>query len=67
MIADKAMSHKKHMKKVKGMTEGELEYVIKDAGEAIAANPTNPKNEHYLDEIFYCRGELQRRRDAGLC
>lgn len=67
MIADKIMNHNKYMKKVKGMTESELRFVLKDAGEAVAANPTNPNNEYYLDEINYCQGELHRRQNGGKC
>ena len=67
MIADKIMNHTQYMKKVKGMTEGELRFTIKDAGEAIEANPSNPNNGYYQDEICYCSSELHRRRNGGRC
>lgn len=50
------------MKKVKGLSEESLRYIIKDAQEAMAAMPDNPKNGWYADEVNYCCMELARRK-----
>ena len=56
------MDHAAYQKKTKKMTDAELRYTIKDAGEAIRANPSNLKNGYYQDEINYCAIELHRRK-----
>jgi len=61
MIADKVMNHKEYQRRVRCMDESSLRFVIKDANEAIAANPTNPNNGYYADEVHYAAAELRRR------
>lgn len=56
------INHNEYQKKVKGKSEAELLYTIKDCREAIEANPDNVKCGDYADEISYCSMELKRRR-----
>lgn len=56
------MNHTEYQKKVKGLSEAELRYIIKDASEALKALPDSPKAGYYQDEINYCANELHRRR-----
>lgn len=55
--------HGAYAAKVKNMSEEQLRFIIKDAQEAIKANPDSPKSKHgyYADEINYCVSELHRR------
>ena len=62
---DTRMDHAAYQKKVKKMTDAALRYTIKDAGEAIRANPSNRKNGYYQDEISYCSMELHRRNKSA--
>lgn len=55
------MNHAEYQKKCRTKTEAELRYIIKDAGEAIEANPTGHKAGDYQDEIHYCAAEIRRR------
>lgn len=63
MTGDKVMDHGKYQKGLKSKSIVELEFIIKDAGEAIAANPDNPNNGYYQDEIHYAAMELRKRRN----
>jgi hypothetical protein len=58
----KRMDHTEYPKSLKGKSEASLRYIIQDAQEAIAANPENPNNGYYADEVNYCATELHRRR-----
>lgn len=63
------MNHSEYIKKTKSMSDHQLLFIIKDCQEAITANPDNPKNSYYADEICYCGMEIRRRKDelkAGL-
>lgn len=60
-----AIDHKAYQRKTRTMSMDSLLYVIQDCKEAIAANPDNPKNGVYADEINYCAMELKRRRNGG--
>jgi hypothetical protein len=64
MCGDKRMNHGEYRKQLKEKTVAELQFIIKDAGEAIAANPDNPNNGYYTDEIHYAYMELKRRQAA---
>jgi hypothetical protein len=57
----KIMDHAAYMRKVKKMSESELEYTIQDCREVIAAMPDGENVGYYTDEILYCHGELKRR------
>jgi hypothetical protein len=56
--------HAAYAEKVKHMSEEQLRFIIKDAQEAIKANPDSPKSKYgyYADEINYCSSELHRRK-----
>ncbi len=55
------MDHNQYPKQLKNKTEDQLRFIIKDATEAIEANPQNPNNGFYQDEICYCASELHKR------
>lgn len=57
----KEIDHTVYQRKVRTMTDESLRFVIKDATEAIQANPDGHKAGYYLDEIHYCAAELRRR------
>lgn len=61
MVGDKKMDHGKYQRMCRNKSESELRYIIQDASEAIAANPDNPNNGYYTDEIHYACMELKRR------
>lgn len=56
------IDHNEYPKRLKKKTVAELRFIIKDAKEAIAANPDGHKAGYYQDEICYCANELARRR-----
>ena len=57
----KTMDHASYQRKVKGQTDAALRFTIKDAQQAIEANPSNPNNGYYADEICYACTELHKR------
>jgi hypothetical protein len=61
MVADKIMNHSTYPKMLRSKDESSLRFIIKDAKEAIEANPTNPNNSYYADEVIYAAAELRRR------
>lgn len=63
-VADKVMNHAKYQASLRGKDVSSLEFIIKDAREAIAANPENPNNGYYQDEIHYAAAELRRRQNT---
>lgn len=56
------LNHTEYMKKVKTLSNDSLLFIIKDANEAMAAMPDNPKNGWYADEVNYCSMEISRRK-----
>ena len=58
---DKVMDHAKYQRDLKTKSVESLRYIIKDAREAIQANPNNPNNGYYADEVHYAHAELRRR------
>lgn len=65
MISDSGKWHSETMAKMKKASVESLRFIIKDCKEAIAANPENPKNSRYADEINYAAMEMYRRRKAA--
>ena len=63
-VPDKIMDHSKYPKRLRRLDECSLRFIIKDASEAIAANPDNPNNGYYADEVSYAGMELRRRGAA---
>ena len=57
----KIMNHTDYPKSLKTKSVESLKYIIKDASEAINANPENENNGYYQDEINYCCNEINRR------
>ena len=55
------MDHSGYIKHTKTMDIAALLFVLKDCREAIAANPENPKNGDYADQVSYCGMEITRR------
>jgi hypothetical protein len=62
MFPTKFMDHSAYMKKVKRMTQAELEYTIKDCKEVLAVWVDHPNCSYYSDEICYCSTELHQRK-----
>jgi hypothetical protein len=56
------MNHAEYQKNLKNKTVAELMYIMNDASAAIKANPDNPNNGYYADEISYAGMELKKRR-----
>jgi hypothetical protein len=61
---DHQIDHAVYQRWVKTVSIASLQYIIRDCQEAIAANPDNPKNSKYADEIAYCGMEIKRRKNA---
>ena len=57
----KTMNHSDYPKQLKTRAEAELRFIVKDAQEAQAVNPSNPNNGYYADEVCYAAAELRRR------
>ena len=55
------INHAAYQAKAKQMTEEQLRFTIKDAIEAMEANPEGHKAGYYADEVCYCGMELKRR------
>lgn len=60
--ADKKMDHGQYPKRLRAKTEQELRFIVKDAGEAVTANPQGANAGYYMDEVLYAAAELRRRR-----
>lgn len=58
----KIMDHARYQKMLRTKDVAALRFIISDAQEAIAANPENPNNGYYADEICYAGMELARRQ-----
>ena len=57
----KQMDHAAYPKSLRAKSEDSLRFIIADAQEAQKANPTNPNNGFYADEVCYAAAELRRR------
>ena len=62
----KTMNHSEYQKGLKQLDVRALRFIIKDSQEAIAANPENPNNGYYADEINYAAMELKTRKIIDL-
>jgi len=63
-MTTKKMDHASYQRRVRGLSDASLAFIIQDAKEAMEAMPENPNNGHYADEVAYCAAELARRRDS---
>ena len=59
------IDHAAYMERVKTLSDSALRYTIKDASEAIRAQPDGHKAGYYADEINYCADELAKRKRAS--
>lgn len=57
----KMMDHGAYQEGLKVKSEAALRYIIKDANEAISANPDGVNAGYYADEIHYAHAELRKR------
>ncbi len=64
-VDEAKMDHTEYPKRLKKKSDDALRFIIKDAGEAIKANPDSEKskNGYYADEINYAAMELKRREN----
>lgn len=56
------INHAAYQKAMKGKSFAELQFIVRDCKEAIAANPDNPKCGYYADEVHYASMEMTRRQ-----
>ena len=61
------IDHKEYPKRLRKKSEDALKFIIKDANEAMKANPDSvkSKNGYYADEVNYASMELTRRKKGG--
>lgn len=66
-VAAPKFDHAAYKAKVRNMSDDALRYTMKDAHEAIKANPDSEKSKsgYYADEINYCSDELHRRKTTN--
>ena len=60
------IDHAAYQAKIKNWTPEALRFTIRDAQDAIKANPEGHKAGYYADEINYCGMELQTRQRAAV-
>ncbi len=56
------INHRTYPISLKNKSVDSLRYTMKDAHEAMTANPEGSKAGYYADEINYCANELAHRR-----
>jgi len=61
----KVMNHADYQKRLKRASDESLRYIMKDAREAIDAQPFGENAGYYADEIHYAAAELRRRGQAA--
>jgi len=59
------MKHGEYQEHLKDKSDSALRYIIKDANEALEANPDGPKAGYYKDEAIYAAQELKRRQKGA--
>jgi hypothetical protein len=59
----KCMRHADYQQTLKGKTNDELAFIIRDAAEAARVNPTGCNVGYYLDEVHYAAAEMRSRND----
>lgn len=58
------INHRTYPIMLKNKCDDSLRYIMKDAYEAMRANPEGTKAGYYADEVNYCGMELARRKVA---
>ena len=56
------MNHIEYPKRLRAKTLYELNFIINDVGQVLAANPFGPKAGYYEDERHYAAMEIVRRQ-----
>lgn len=57
------IDHNGYPKHLRGLPMASLRFIIKDAREALEAQPDSPKAGYYQDEINYAAMEIRRREE----
>lgn len=57
----KKIYHAEYQQMLKGKTDAQLRFIVKDAREAEEANPTGENAGYYADEQHYAAMELTKR------
>lgn len=60
----KTMNHSEYQAKTRTMTVSQLLFTIKDCMETLRVWVDCPNHGYYMDEIHYCRMEINRRQKA---
>jgi len=59
-MTTKTMNHAEYQKNMARKSWAELKFIIKDAGEALDANPEGYNAGYYQDEIHYAAAALRK-------
>ena len=60
------IDHEAYQTRVRRMPLAGLLFILRDAREAIEANPAGHKAGFYADEINYCASEVSRRKGGSV-
>jgi len=58
------IDHVEYPKRLRTKSDAALRFIVKDATEAMRANPEGQKAGYYADEVNYASNELARRRNG---
>lgn len=61
MFSTKKMDHAAYQQRLRSLSLASVMFIRDDASAAIEANPNNPNNGYYSDEVNYALMELRRR------
>lgn len=61
MSVIKNMNHGEYQKMIRNKTDAQLQFIVKDAREALDAMPDGPNAGYYKDEMLYAAMELNQR------
>lgn len=61
MSVIKNMNHGEYQKMIRNKTDAQLQFIVKDAREALEAMPDGPNAGYYKDEMLYAAMELNQR------
>lgn len=61
----KQMDHGAYPESLRSKSVAELLFIVKDAQEAIQANPEGENAGYYADEVCYAGMEIRRRQKAA--
>lgn len=66
MKPTKVMDHGAYRAQLKRKSIPELLFIIRDANQAIEANPDGPNAGYYADEVHYAATEWKFRKPVGI-